>query len=283
MMNSINGDRKYKAEDFAQFFSTFIGNGIFVKPSDCLQILAVSNSTNVIVRPGKAWVNGYYLINDEDYTLQISAGDALLNRIDRVVIRLDFIQRKMSVEVKQGALSASPVAPTLKRDADAYELALADIYVAKGALTITQASITDTRLNNNLCGYMHAVVNQVDTTTIFNQYQSWFNQYSVTKANEFTEWQTDVTTALEAWIDAQEQDFTDWRRAEETLFHAWFETVKGKLSEDAAGNLYNMIEEHKNDALPHKFSDTIDNKIYKYGFKTNQAKDGLIFVYEEDL
>lgn len=283
MMNSINGDRKYKAEDFAQYFATFIGNGIFVKPSDCLQVMAVSNTMKVIIRPGKAWINGYYLINDEDYNLSLTVGDTSLNRIDRIVIRLDFLQRKMSVEVKKGTLSASPVAPTLKRDADAYELALADIYIAKGALTITQASITDTRLNNSLCGMMHAVVNQVDTTTIFNQYQSWFNSYSVTKANEFAEWQTNVTTALEAWIDAQEKDFIDWRRAEEALFLAWFETIKGKLSEDAAGNLYNMIEEHKNAALPHKFLDTTDNKNYKYGFKTNQAKDGLIFVYEEVL
>ncbi|MFJ8102786.1 hypothetical protein [Lysinibacillus sp. NPDC096212] len=283
MMNSINGDRRYKAEDFAQYFATFIGNGIFVKPSDCLQVMAVTNAMKVIIRPGKAWINGYYLINDDDYSLSLAVGDTSLNRIDRIVIRLDFLQRKMSVEVKKGTLSASPVAPTLKRDADAYELALADIYIAKGALTITQASITDTRLNNSLCGYMHAVINQVDTTTIFNQYQSWFNSYSVTKANEFSKWQTDVTTALEAWIDAQEKDFIAWRRAEEALFLAWFETIKGKLSEDAAGNLFNMIDDHKNDALPHKFLDSTDNKKYKYGFKTNQDKDGLIFVYEEVL
>ncbi len=281
MFNSINGDRKYKADDFAQYFATFIGNGIFVKPSDCLQVMAVTNAMKVIIRPGKAWVNGYYLINDADHTLNIEPSDTGLNRIDRIVIRLDFLQRKMSVEIKKGALSASPVAPTLKRDADAYELALADIYIAKGALTITQATITDTRLNNNLCGYMHNPIYQVDTTSIFNQYQSWFNNYSVTKANEFSAWQNNVTTALEAWIDAQEQDFIAWRRAEESLFLAWFETIKGKLSEDAAGNLFNMIEDHKNAALPHKFLDTTDNKKYKYGFKTNQAKDGLIFVYEE--
>ncbi len=279
MMNSINGDRKYKAEDFAQYFATFIGNGIFVKPSDCLQVMAVSNTMKVIIRPGKAWVNGYYLINDEDYSLSLSVSDTSLNRIDRIVIRLDFLQRKMSVEVKKGTLSASPVAPTLKRDADAYELALADIYIAKGALTITQASITDTRLNNSLCGMMHAVVNQVDTTTIFNQYQSWFNSYSVTKANEFAEWQTNVTTALEAWIDAQEKDFIDWRRAEEALFLAWFETIKGKLSEDSAGNLYNMIEEHKNARLPHFEIDVVTGKKYATGWIIEDGK--LYFEAEE--
>lgn len=80
-------------------------------------------------------------------------------------------------------------------------------------------------MNKNLCGIVHGVVDQVDTTSIFNQYQSQFNNFSVTKANEFSKWQTDVTTALEAWIDAQEKDFIAWRRAEESLFLAWFETI----------------------------------------------------------
>lgn len=290
VFNSINGDRKYKAEDFAQYFATFIGNGIFVKPSDCLQVYATGDSMSVFVRPGKAWINGYYLINDDNYTLPLSAGDTTLNRIDRIVIRLDFVQRKMSVEVKKGTLSASPVAPTLKRDADAYELALADVYIAKGALTINQAAITDTRLNNTLCGLMHGVVNQVDTTTIFNQYQQWFNDYSVTKAAEFLAWQTDVTTALENWIDAQEKDFEAWRQAEEQLYYTWlngkkndfdtwFATVRDKLSEDAAGNLFNLIDEHKHATLPHKYKDAADGQTYLWGMQRNSTLDAASFMY----
>lgn len=290
MFNSINGDRRYKAEDFAQYFATFIGNGIFVKPSDCLQIRANGDSMSVIVRPGKAWVNGFYLINDEDYNLPLAVGDTTLNRIDRIVIRLDFIQRKMSVEVKKGTLSASPIAPTLKRDADAYELALADVYIAKGALTINQAAITDTRLNNNLCGLMHGVVDQVDTTTLFNQYQQWFDDYSVTKASEFLTWQTNVTSALEAWIDAQEQGFEAWRQAEEQLYYtwlngkkndfdAWFATIRGILDEEAAGNIINVINDHKESPVPHKYYDASDGQDYFYGLQRNSEINAPAMVY----
>lgn len=292
MFNSINGDRKYKAEDFAQYFATFIGNGIFVNPSDCLQIKANGDSMSVIVRPGKAWVNGYYLINDGDYNLALSAGDTTLNRIDRIVIRLDFIQRKMSVEVKKGALSASPVAPTLKRDADAYELALADVYIAKGALTINQGAITDTRLNNNLCGLMHNPIYQVDTTSIFNQYQGWFDDYSVTKASEFLTWQTNVTTALETWIDAQEQDFTAWRQAEEQLYYTWLEgrknnfdewfaTVKDILNTTADGNLLNRLQDHEDASKPHKF--LVGSDVYKYGLALNPNLNCVSFIYEKEV
>ncbi|MGN7116029.1 hypothetical protein [Lysinibacillus odysseyi] len=290
IFNSIYGDRRYKAEDFAQYFATFIGNGIFVNPSDCLQIFAAGDSMRIIVRPGKAWINGRYLVNDEDYIYELNKADTTLNRIDRIVVRCDYIERKMSVSVKSGTLSASPVAPPLKRDADAYELALADIYVAKGALTLTQGAITDQRLNRALCGLMHGVVDQVDTTTIFNQYQSWFDNYSVTKAGEFLTWQTNVTTALEQWIDAQENDFTAWRQAEEQLYYTWlegrkngfdtwFETIKNKLSEDAAGNLFNMIEDHKDASLPHKI--LFNGKVYMHGWVYNPVLNCMSSVMRE--
>ncbi|MGF9978670.1 hypothetical protein [Viridibacillus arvi] len=292
MFNSVNGDRKYKAGDFASYFATFIGNGIFVNPSDCLQVIGNLDAMSVTLRPGKAWINGYYLTNDDDYSLTLDKGDTSLNRIDRIVVRLDFIERKMLVAVKKGALSASPIAPTLKRDADAYELALADVYVAKGALTVSQASITDTRLNKSLCGLMHGVVDQVDTTTIFNQYQSWFNNYSVVKAGEFLTWQTNVTTALEAWIDAQEKEFTQWRQAEEDLYYAWlqgrkdgfdswFATIKDILDTNAAGNLQLQIDAHKDAAMPHKFKDAADGKTYQYGLQRNPELNSASFMYAE--
>ncbi|NYV67288.1 hypothetical protein HYI36_18615 [Bacillus sp. Gen3] len=36
---------------------------------------------------------------------------------------------------------------------------------------------------------------------------------------------------------------------------------------------------HEKNEMPHLFTD--GTKKYKYGFKTNTAKDGLIFIYEE--
>lgn len=39
---------------------------------------------------------------------------------------------------------------------------------------------------------------------------------------------------------------------------------------------------HLAESMPHQFTAS-DDKKYKYGFKTNAAKDGLIFVYEEVL
>lgn len=43
------------------------------------------------------------------------------------------------------------------------------------------------------------------------------------------------------------------------------------------------VAAHKADNMPHQFTDTTDSKTYRYGFKTNATKDGLVFVYEEVL
>ena len=218
--NSVNGDRKYDARRFAEYFASFIGNGIFPNPSTNLQVVAQTiPDMTVIVRPGKAWINGYILINDDDYILQLEPADGVLNRIDRVVARYDTADREIRLEVKKGTFASTPVAPALQRDVDAYELALADIYVANGVISITQANITDQRLNSELCGVVHGTVEQVDTTTLFNQYQTWFSE---------------TQTGAETDIDDLMGDLqSDW--------DTWFATVQEVLDGDTAGQLLNLI------------------------------------------
>lgn len=168
-------DRVYLAEDYARYFASFIGNGIFPIPSTNLQVIADGTTMNLTLKQGKAWINGYFYENTEDLTLSIDVADGVLNRIDRVVVRLDFINREIKTYVKKGTFASSPVAPTLQRNADMYELALADIRIDKGVTKLVQADITDLRNNNNFCGLVAGVVQQIDTTNLFAQFQSTFD------------------------------------------------------------------------------------------------------------
>ena len=187
--NSVNGDRKYDAKRFAEYFASFIGNGVFPNPSSNLQVTA-NNDMTVTVRAGKAWINGYILINDDNYILEIEPADGVLNRIDRIVARYGVVDREIRLEVKKGTFASNPVAPELQRDADAYELGLADIYVGNGVISISQSAITDLRLNTELCGIVHGVVEQVDTTTLFNQYLTWLDEKKTQYNNDMVSWTT---------------------------------------------------------------------------------------------
>jgi hypothetical protein len=227
--NSVNGDRRYLAYNFAEYFASFIANGVFPNPSTGLQVYEKENMT-ITVKPGRGWINGYFIVNESDYDVTLATADGALNRIDRIVLRLDYINREITIAVKQGMFASSPVAAALQRDTDAYELAIADVYVGKGSLSISQVNITDLRLNTDLCGIVHGTVDQVDTTTIFNQYQAWFNETTSGTETEINDWQA-----------AQEQDFTTWSAQQKSDFDEWFATIQGTLSGDVAGNLQAQI------------------------------------------
>ena len=215
--NSIANDREYQASDFAEFFNSLVTNGVFPSPATNLQVLSNSNMT-VTLKAGPAWIKGYHYTNDSDLILPITTADGVLNRIDRIVIKLDTVARNITAVVKKGTFASSPVAPALQRDADAYELGVADIYVGAGVVSITQANITDQRMNTALCGWVNSLI-QADTTAIFNQYQAWFTTQSGTYNTQMT--------ASEAQFTA---DFT-----------TWFNAMKGQLTTDAAGSLQTQI------------------------------------------
>lgn len=173
--NSIAGDRKYKAVDFASYFNKLITNGVFPNPSTNLQIISNNNMT-VTIKAGAAWINGYIYILDEDMILPIAVADGLLKRIDRVVIRFDTVGRAINAVVKPGTFASTPIAPVLQRDSDKYELGVGDVLVNNGAVSISQANITDQRFNTSLCGILNSLIT-ADTTTLFNQYNDGFNTW----------------------------------------------------------------------------------------------------------
>lgn len=235
VFNSVNGDRRYKAEDFREYFASFIGNGVFPNPSSNLQVVDNNNMT-ITVKKGKGWINGAIYINTDDLVINIDPADGILNRIDRVVLRFDTLNRNIKLAVKKGTFNNSPVATELQRDADAYELALADIYIRAGAISITQSSITDLRLDKNLCGIVKGTIEEIDTTTLLAQLNAWKDE----EISNFNVWRESQENKQEDWYNTTTTNFV-------SEFNIWFESIKGILDGDAAGNLLNEINKVKED------------------------------------
>lgn len=229
--NSVSKDRIYKAEDFAEYFAQLIGTGIIYKTAEALKIKADSGM-NVILQSGGAFVKGRGYINTNDLSFTIETADGVLNRVDRVVISCNYSTRAITAKIKKGAYSAQPTAPALQRDGDVYELAIADIYIGKGVTTISQAVITDQRLNTELCGIVTGVIEQADTTEIFQQFTTYLEQFKTTYIADIGD-----------WTQAQENSFTVWSTQQQTAFTEWVNTIKNILDETTAGNLQNEIEE----------------------------------------
>lgn len=228
-----NPDRAFDANDFSKYFGTLIKNGIFPNPSSNFQIQGDQNNMSVKAEPGLAWIEGHLAYDDSVFILNIDPADSTLDRIDRVVLRLDTLERCIKWVVKKGELSGRPVAKTLQRDADAYEIALADIAINHGATKVTQTMITDLRMNTELCGWVTGTVTQIDTTTLFNQMEQWKADY-IAKTNT---WTTDQENKFLTWKQLFETSATDWRTKEERKFTEWLNSLKGKLEGDVAASL----------------------------------------------
>lgn len=203
-------DRVYLAQHFAAYFASFIANGVFAEHSNQLQVTEMAApQMQVGVERGQGWINGYWYENTDTLYLPVDIADGVLNRIDSVVLRLGFSERNMWLAVKKGTPAVNPIAPEVTRTADYYELQLATISIPASSIKITQAQITDTRMNQDVCGWVTGVVKQLDTTTLFNQFESYFDEF---------------------------------KQLSESEFDTWFESIKGKLSGDIAGSLQNQID-----------------------------------------
>lgn len=175
---SINGelDRAYDAADHAAYFAQLIRNGIFYFSSDVLQVVS-STGMNVSVNTGGANINGYFYQNSTAKQITVSTASGTMDRIDRVVIRLDLVGRMISAEYKIGTPLANPAPPALTRTNDVYELSLAQILVVRGAATITQANITDERLNDDVCGIVVGLIDQIDMSALYVQQNAQFQLF----------------------------------------------------------------------------------------------------------
>lgn len=203
--NSIDHDRVYNADQMSTYFKGLISQGVFENVGGALQVMA-SDGLTVQVQTGRAIIGDVlkWVENDTVMNLTINPAHVTLNRYTAVIIQCDINNRVINITTKDGANATDPIKPNMVNTATMKELCLAYIYVKAGTSAITQANIQDTRANKNLCGWVTGLVDQVDTTTLFDQ---WSAAYSENIA-EMESWEVTQKTAFENWLSTLTQQLT---------------------------------------------------------------------------
>lgn len=253
-------DRVYLAEQFAAYFASFIGNGVFGSSMQQLQVVADNNDMTTKVLSGQAWINGWWYRNTSAYTLSHSIADGVLSRIDIVVLRWDHSARDMYLTVIEGTPSARPIKPDIVRNADYYDLQLCEVSIPAGSIRITQSQITDTRLDNSVCGLVTGVVDQIDTTSLFTQFMAAYQEWKDNQQADYEDWTDAKKEEYNQFVDESEQEYTDYTTGKQeefntwyttyltafqTAIEAWFENIKGQISEDAAVRIQLELNDHE--------------------------------------
>ena len=223
--DSIDGEdeRFYTADEFADYFRQLIRNGIFAGGEN-LKVDATGADMAVLIKQGYAWIEGYlYKIETEPLRLEHEIADAELSRIDRIIIRLDKSLEKRYVRafVLKGRPASSPLPPELSRIDNVYELSLAQVEVIGGKSFIENYQIADERLNNEVCGIVTHLFEQVDTRALFDEWLYYLNAKKIEGDDRLLSWQdylirkeNEVNQAVTDFIfflqDAEDGDITKW-------------------------------------------------------------------------
>ena len=155
----------FDAADVAAYLAG-LTSGVFSSAADFP--VTAAGGLKVTVGAGRGWVHpsrftGYSITKREADTLTMPLADPSLPRIDRIVIRYDAGARAASLQVLQGTASSTPTAPAISRTELIYDLCLAEITRPAAATSITTGQITDTRLDEALCGIVRDGVTGIPT------------------------------------------------------------------------------------------------------------------------
>lgn len=145
--------------------------------------VTANGDMTVSVSDGVGWLandkaDGTVFWNDtkeqtgSELQLEIPLADAILPRIDRIVVSWDTVDyaAKPRIEVLKGTAASTPAAPALTNNGLLRQISLAQISVAAAASKIAASDITDERLDADVCGLVTDWIS-VDTAPMQAQFE----------------------------------------------------------------------------------------------------------------
>ena len=244
----------YDARDAAGYNATRT-SGVYSAEEDFA--VTPAGGVKVTVSAGQGWVRparfeGYSIIMREAETLTLALADGQRPRIDRIVLRFDAASRKSSLLILQGTPDTQPTAPAISRTATVYDLCLADVTRPAGSTAITAGNITDTRLDENLCGIMRDAVTRIPTEQLLKAAQARINaleEKATNSANAAAKSQSAAANSASAAASSQSAAASSASAAKASESNAASSASAAKASETNAAASAEAAEASKTTAV----------------------------------
>lgn len=173
--NSVDGDRRYTADQMSNYFRGLISDGVYEGLGSAMVVTAGDGMT-VNVGTGRAIIDCKWINLNGVEILDISPASPTQARYTAVVVRLDLANRTIELDTVDGEPAASPEYPEITSTDLIKELCLAMVYVPANAVSILQTNIVDKR-GSDLCLWVTGLIQQLDTSTLFLQWQAAFEEF----------------------------------------------------------------------------------------------------------
>lgn len=236
--NSLNGDRKYSAEQMSAIFDGIINDGVFASIGTAFGVSAEGTDNDITVGIGRAWFNSTWLYNDAILPLTAEESELVLNRYDAVVIEIDRSDsgRKGDIKIITGTPASEAEYPEMTHNAYVNQYPLAYIYRAAGSTVITQADITN-MVGTSSCPYITGILQVINIDNLVAQWQGEWDVWSA----QWPQWKA----AWDQWFAEQTGDVSDeteaWLAEMKSTFDTWFSGLETILEGDVAANLAEAV------------------------------------------
>lgn len=126
-----------------------------------------SSGMQVKADTGECWIRGQYGQSTAVKTLPIAAAHATLARKDRVILRNDFVNNRIELDVLTGTPAASPAAPSVSQTTAVWETSLAYVSVPATDTSIDSGQVTDDRVYTSAhARFRNSVLQAVSNNTV---------------------------------------------------------------------------------------------------------------------
>lgn len=192
--NSLDGDRRYHALQMSSIFDGIILDGILFGIGDRFNATAAGAMT-IHLGTGRAWFDHTWSYNDSIMALTVRPAEALLDRIDAIVLEVDRRDeaRMNSIRWVYGTPSANPQRPELLDEEYIRQYVLHYVEVPRGVTTIYQANITS-MIGTTQTPYVTAPLDKIDISDMVAQ---WNSQWSILLSSL----ENQKTTQQKDWLE----------------------------------------------------------------------------------
>lgn len=210
--DAIENDRLYSADEMTMPYKRLVADGVYATPegtpSTDLQVMASSGMT-VVVKAGNAIIGGKWVESAADIGIVVPDNTDISARIDSVIVQVNKNPsgRTGNIVYRTGTPGADPQPPEINTESGIVELRLANIVVAPGAVEITDSVITDCR-GSSECPWVTALIQQVDTSTLYQQWQAAYQEYYDQTTANINLYMQEQSEAWQEFFDSATQTFT---------------------------------------------------------------------------
>jgi hypothetical protein len=181
--NSLSGDRRYDAVQLSSIFDGLVRDGVYLAVGDAFAVTSMGG-LDIGVGTGRAWFNKTWSLNDAIIPITLEASEALLHRVDSVVLEINTTSgvRANSIKVlksQPASVYSNITSPVVPSSGGVYQYLLAEIQRDAASTSISQAKVKNF-VGTTQTPYVTGLLETYSTSTITAQFEArftnWFTQ-----------------------------------------------------------------------------------------------------------